>query len=509
MKLIDEFILEQLEMVAQQSRNALNFICVVQRDGRMFQAHRVFVAKFEEQIFSYLEGMLQQVKNYLFQIKADPNSPFIKIGLQAIHSEMAKSLEKSLNDLTHTNLEPPLQTHHIAILAHMKEDLRSCFIDLNVDERAGVVSLLNKKTLEQSLLSIKNVLGNSCAPTCFISYSWGNASYVSRVHEIAFALKAAGVKILLDIEGNKTGHVATFIEYIDSEAKVGGRPAKADFILVMCTEDLKEKWNNFVTSGLSRKEDDPVGFRYRGHVLPTELNRISARIQKEPLSNQSVFPVLLSGTNETSLPNFLPETTAELTQTDRTQYGQQLLKLLKTLYQGNEATYKRNDSVLVEITRQEERYLSERANHANLTLDEAKKKYEELCKSNPTATASSSEYQYASTMSNSNVWPATAGASTSSSSSAQAGSSTAAPIGQSGHPRGVSPAQGSWPAPSAAPQTTMNVLSGINVGSGSSFQVGNVNTIGTQYIGTQNVGNQRATADDDEQSVQPGNSYHP
>jgi SEFIR domain len=502
MKLIDKFILEQLEMVVQQSRSALNFIGVVQRDGCMLQAHRDFVAKFEEKIFSYLEGRLRVIKNYLFDLRVDPNSVRFKSGLQVIQSKVAKSLEESFNDLTHTNLEPPLEIYHIAILTQVKEDLRRCFIDLDVDERGSFFSLLNKKILEQSLLSIKNVLGDSCAPTCFISYSWDNASYVSRIHEIAFALKAAGVNILLDIEQKRTGLFSTFIEYIDSDAIVGGRSKKADFILVMCTEDLKERWHNFVTKRQSWQVYDPA-FEHRGHVLPVELKQISARIKKEPSSNQSVFPILLSGTNKTSLPSFLPKTTAELTQTDRTQYGRQLLKLLKTLYQGNGATYQANEAVLTEIARQEWHYLSARDYYSDLTFDDAKKKYEELCEINPTANSGAAQ-QHASTMSN---LPVTQEANASSSSSA-AGSH--APTGQTGRPnRGVSPAQGSRPTPSAAPQTTMSVLSGITVGDGSSFQVGNISTIGTQHIRTQYVGNHRKTADDDEQSTQSGNRCHP
>jgi Ankyrin repeats (3 copies)/SEFIR domain len=390
MKLIDAFIVANLEIVLQQSRNALSLIGVIDKDSRMVSAHRIFVEEFEVKIITYLGGRLLQIKRCLSCLQTDPESRSSKIGLQTIHDEMAESLEANLSNLTHTNLDPPLEVFHIAILTQMKEDLKRGFIDLKVDERGFYVSLLNDKILGQSLEKINNARGDSHAPTCFISYSWGNPTHVSRVHNIAFALRDAGIDILLDIERNKTSHVSSFIEYIDNESKIDGHPMKANFVLVMCAEDVNEKWNNFVSDGKSRQEYDP-GLQYRGHVLPTELNRISRRCQKEPIIQQTVFPILLSGTYESSVPNFLPETTTELEQTDLTQYGSQLLKLLKVLY-------KNNEKVLAEINKQEAYYLQQRQINADLALEEVSQKYEELCsnsgsssRNQPTASSSNAQ----------------------------------------------------------------------------------------------------------------------
>ena len=176
-------------------------------------------------------------------------------------------------------------------------------------------------------------------PSLFISYSWGIAANVKRVHQIAKHLKLAGFDVILDIWHNKTGCVPSFIERINSNAQVDGRPFRADYVLLCCTKDLNEKWNNRVTSGANR--EDFKEKNYIGHVVGEELAAIYDRYRVEPNTNKTIFPLIISGVHKDVVPTFFRTVaTADLDFNNMEEYFFKILNLLSNLLPKEEKSIK-------------------------------------------------------------------------------------------------------------------------------------------------------------------------
>ena len=167
-------------------------------------------------------------------------------------------------------------------------------------------------------------------PSLFISYSWGIAANVNRIHQIARHLKLAGFKVILDIWHNQTGNVPSFIERIDGDAVVNDHPFRADYVLLFCASDLKEKWHNRATGGASRGCEQEQ--HYRGHVLGVELTTIFNRYKNEPNQKKTVFPIIIRGMHDDVVPTFLKtEATTLLDFSNREEYFGKILALLGCL----------------------------------------------------------------------------------------------------------------------------------------------------------------------------------
>jgi small GTP-binding protein len=121
-------------------------------------------------------------------------------------------------------------------------------------------------------------------PTCFISYAWGEPQHERWVErELATDLHKAGIDVVLDRwENARIGaSIPRFVE----------RVATSDRVVVVGTPSYRQKYDN---------KDPKLGF-----VVAAEGDLIGKRMLGTEAKKQSVLPVLLAGTEESSLPPLL------------------------------------------------------------------------------------------------------------------------------------------------------------------------------------------------------------
>jgi WD40 repeat protein len=122
------------------------------------------------------------------------------------------------------------------------------------------------------------------APTCFISYAWGNAEQERWVeHVLATDLTKAGIRVILDRwENTRIGaSIPRFVE----------RVHRADRVVVVGTPAYRAKYEN----------DEPM----TGFVVAAEGDLIGRRMIGTNEQKESVLPVLLEGTDDSSFPPLL------------------------------------------------------------------------------------------------------------------------------------------------------------------------------------------------------------
>ncbi|MGH3720268.1 MAG: TIR domain-containing protein [Pseudonocardiaceae bacterium] len=121
------------------------------------------------------------------------------------------------------------------------------------------------------------------APDCFISYAWGDERQERWVeHELATDLRKAGITVILDRWETRIGTSLTrFVERIHSAQKV----------IVVGTPLYRTKYDN----------DQPMG----AFVVAAEGDLIGQRMIGSEADKESVLPVLLDGTVESSFPPLL------------------------------------------------------------------------------------------------------------------------------------------------------------------------------------------------------------
>ncbi|MDA0590261.1 MAG: TIR domain-containing protein [Planctomycetota bacterium] len=119
------------------------------------------------------------------------------------------------------------------------------------------------------------------APTCFVSYAWGNSDHERWVeHRLAMDLEKAGIKVILDRwENSQIGSsIPRFVDLI----------SKADRVLIVGTKAYRRKFEN----------RDPEF----GTVVAAEMDQVSARLLGSEGRKKTVLPVLLEGNPEEALP---------------------------------------------------------------------------------------------------------------------------------------------------------------------------------------------------------------
>jgi len=121
-------------------------------------------------------------------------------------------------------------------------------------------------------------------PECFISYAWGVPEHERWVEKsLATDLQKAGIDVILDRwENAKIGaSVARFVERI----------AKSDRVVVVGTPLYRKKYDN----------QEPM----RSFVVAAEGDLIGKKMIGPETKKESILPVLLEGTEESSLPPLL------------------------------------------------------------------------------------------------------------------------------------------------------------------------------------------------------------
>ena len=166
------------------------------------------------------------------------------------------------------------------LIQHLNEEWKAC--KSSIQEKINKIQI-NADKLKVTLSNLKfEIYPKEEGPSCFISYSWGDDANVRLVHRIARDLKRVGINVKLDIWDNTTGSIEAFIECIH----------EVDYIIVIGTPDLVEKWKNFTSSGASRGK---IGSDYKGNVVAKELKKILGRLGNRPDNNHGIINLLLYG----------------------------------------------------------------------------------------------------------------------------------------------------------------------------------------------------------------------
>ncbi|HEV3468375.1 MAG TPA: GTP-binding protein [Pyrinomonadaceae bacterium] len=164
---------------------------------------------------------------------------------------------------------------------------------------------------ESALVRVKAVVRDEKlnAPSCFVSYAWGDEGQERWVRGLARDLENAGVVVFLDRKDNPQvgANVARFISRIEA----------SDFVAAVGTPLYRRKYENRVSGA--------------GSVVAAEVNLINLRLTRTNEEAETVLPLLLEGDDRSSLPplmqgkvygNFL----------DEKLYFASLFDLILTLY---------------------------------------------------------------------------------------------------------------------------------------------------------------------------------
>ncbi len=143
-----------------------------------------------------------------------------------------------------------------------------------------------RSRFEQAVFRLKTYVTESrvAAPTCFVSYAWGDAGHERWVERtLATDLQKAGVDVVLDRWENARigGSVMRFVE----------RAGTSDFVLVVGTPRYRTKYDN----------PDPA----RGFVVAAEGDIIGRRMLGSEAQKSTVLPVLAEGREEDAFPVML------------------------------------------------------------------------------------------------------------------------------------------------------------------------------------------------------------
>jgi small GTP-binding protein len=143
-----------------------------------------------------------------------------------------------------------------------------------------------RSRFEQVLYLLKNYVMEQkiAVPECFISYVWGNPDQERWIEKsLATDLQKAGIAIVLDRwENARIGaSVPRFVE----------RVGKADRVIVVGTPSYRKKYDN----------NEPM----RSFVVAAEGDLIVKRMIGTEAMKESVLPILLEGTEESSFPLLL------------------------------------------------------------------------------------------------------------------------------------------------------------------------------------------------------------
>lgn len=144
---------------------------------------------------------------------------------------------------------------------------------------------LERSTYEAALVRIKALAleRGLSAPSCFLSYAWGEPDHHVWMRDLATDLREAGVDVVFDEWANAAigSSIGRFVE----------RLAEVERIVVVGTSGYKRKYEN-------RDAD-------AGTVVAAEIDVIHVRLTGTEAQKKSVLPLLREGTPGESLPPLL------------------------------------------------------------------------------------------------------------------------------------------------------------------------------------------------------------
>lgn len=139
-----------------------------------------------------------------------------------------------------------------------------------------------RTAFESALVRVKAVVRDEkkSAPSCFVSYAWGEAEQERWVRGLANDLMNAGVEVILDRKDNPQigASVARFISRIET----------SDFVAVVGTPSYRLKYENQVSDA--------------GSVVASEVDLINLRLIGTEAEKETVLPLLVEGDERASFP---------------------------------------------------------------------------------------------------------------------------------------------------------------------------------------------------------------
>jgi TIR domain len=147
--------------------------------------------------------------------------------------------------------------------------------------------------------------------SCFLSYAWGNKAYEDIVARIAAQLEEAGLEVHFDRWADVAGkNIQEFVSKID----------RVDWVVVFGSQLYQQKYNRTAT--------------YDGdseHILRAEVVVMNAVMMQSTRRANRIIPVLLEGSNATSLPQpfFMDKIAINL---GEGRYVDHIMRLIRTLY---------------------------------------------------------------------------------------------------------------------------------------------------------------------------------
>jgi small GTP-binding protein len=157
-------------------------------------------------------------------------------------------------------------------------------VGAEVSEEQAIAT--RRVAFEAAIVRIKGSLrqqeDSAKAPTCFISYAWGDAKQEQWVNRLAVDLRKAGVGVLFDRWHNLPGSSIT--EFV-------GLITTADFAIVVGTPLLQQKYQNAGADA----------------VVKAEQLMINTRLRKPAKYGRRVIPILLEGTADASFTPLLED----------------------------------------------------------------------------------------------------------------------------------------------------------------------------------------------------------
>jgi hypothetical protein len=280
--------LNRIRRVIEQAPAIYKFIGRSTEQGKPFDTHILLQTKIKEFI-EKLKEKIMLVEEMLVEAEQDlTNDSYLKnanIKLNRCEQEN-KEKGKELKEMV-AKCQPTLPEDEAAFLEDLLERINASFQNNRELSKNDLRGILENKLFECTLPKLKEK--NTVPPSCFISYSWTTPAHVHSVHEIALHLKLAGINVILDVWQNTTGSIEAFTE----------NAVKSDYIIVVGTKDLMEKWENFTSLGKSRNK---VGIAYTGNVVCSELEKILMRKRNMSDDSHGIINLLLDGEHRTAFP---------------------------------------------------------------------------------------------------------------------------------------------------------------------------------------------------------------
>jgi len=167
----------------------------------------------------------------------------------------------------------------------------------------------NRTDYETAVARLKSIVHDrEKAPSCFISYAWGNVNHEQWVLTLATDLRNAGVDVLFDKWKLLPGY--SLLRFV-------GEIKESDFIAVIGTPLYKQKYDNSSTD--------------KGTIVAAEMDVIGARLMGTEGQKCTVLPLLREGEVHNSFPPFFPSRVCEDFRRDEV-YFSKLFDLLRALY---------------------------------------------------------------------------------------------------------------------------------------------------------------------------------